>query len=150
MDRTDALPSSSHSVTEVHLSNSMPLSGLVPVGRGLRKWGRGGQLQSELVEPQVQQGPVAELQLSCSDLLPPERIWSSFSKLCNCSMKLKLGAIFDFLVLTKLKASLRDIDILYIRYATVMVTDLDTPARQCTRTPFLFIRASSEKKRIEI
>lgn len=62
-------------------------------------------------------------------------------------MKWKLGAMFDFLDLTRLKASLRLREHLYMRYATVIVTEREIPAKQWTSTPFFFDLASSAKKR---
>ena len=65
------------------------------------------------------------------------------SKSSNWPIKLKLGEMLAFLRRTKSYASFRLIDILYIRYATVIVTEREIPAKQCTRTPSPRSRAPS-------
>ena len=71
-------------------------------------------------------------------------IFNSCSKLCNCSIKWKLGPTFDFLFLTRVKASFKLNFSLYIKYATVIVTERLTPAKQWTKTPFeLFLPSSA-------
>lgn len=54
--------------------------------------------------------------------------------------------MLDLRARTMLNASFRFNESLYMRQATVMVTERDTPARQCTSTPFSLLRASSVGK----
>lgn len=60
---------------------------------------------------------------------------NSCSKLCSCSMKWKFGAMFDLRERTRQNASLSDSECFAIKYATVIVTERDTPAKQWTSTP---------------
>jgi hypothetical protein len=122
-------PSHSAGVLAAHLSNSMPESGLRPRSTGLRK----------LVAGQEQGCSGPEEPLS-----PRSRCsLSSASKQCSCCMKWKLGATLDLRLRTRLNASLRLRLHLCMRYATVIVTEREMPARQCTRTPLSELRASS-------
>lgn len=71
------------------------------------------------------------------------------SKSKSWPMKLKLGEMLDFFILTMSYASFMDRLSFCMRYATVTVTERLIPARQWTRTPHFSPRASSEggKKR---
>lgn len=72
---------------------------------------------------------------------------SCLSKSKSWPMKWKLGEIFDFLDLTKSYASLSERAILNMRYAIVIVTEREIPARQCTSTPSSLERPSSKEKK---
>ena len=70
---------------------------------------------------------------------------SERSKSCSCPRKLKLGEMLGLQSRTKSYAASRESSCSAIRYATVIVTDREIPARQWTKTPCFFCRASSAK-----
>lgn len=153
----------SHSpgVPEPQRSNSIPESGLTPkCASGLRKSVCCRHLQlsarpqfgqvRDLLGSGLSAGCRACASINATGLWYDTSNFNSRSKVSSCCMKWKFGAILLFFDRTKLKASFRFSEHLYIRYATVIVTEREIPAKQCTKTPFFFDLASSRKDKIQL
>lgn len=130
---------------ELHRSNSMPESGETPVNgpKSAKKHLHTSSVheQSYLflfrLEPRVR---------ACVATSAPDNGGNiSPSNDSSCVMKYIFGEMSHFLPLTKLNAVFDRQPCDIIRYAIVNVTLRLIPARQCTKTALLFVRASSKK-----